>query len=467
MKQKKNIETDILVIGAGLAGMVAASRSSSLGLKTVQAGNSSVLFFASGLFDLLGVYPVESGKMLTDPYSGIQKLQEDQPCHPYAKVSQNQIRASFEFVRNFLQSAGLSYHFPGHSAGQLPDRLPDGLPDHLPDHYSGQSNTKILTSVGTLKPTYMVPETFLKGCDLHRQEKKLLIVDFKGLRGFSARQAASGLGMEKGGIATLSIDLPQNINGLNPVPLAKLFENPEFVQDLADKICTFDQRADLVGMPAICGIRNSMEILKAIEAQTGKGVFEIPGMPPSIPGLRLKNAFEKQLSGCPANNQADNPVKFLSNAKVVFQAMEGDTFILKAVNDHHETGIRAGCVILASGRFPWGGLFATRNNILETVFNLPVFQPDKRDDWHRLNFFDPKGHRINRAGLETDDQFRPLIKKGNQEKASKGEPAFENLYAAGSILAHNDWVRLKSGAGVSCVSAVTAVNNFYEKNQLK
>ena len=427
MKIQKNIDCDILVIGAGLTGMIAAARASNLGLRTVQTGNSSVLFFASGLFDLLGVYPIDSGKTLTNPYSGIKKLQYDQPEHPYSKISRNQIKASFQFMTDFLHSAGLKYHLSNHN------------------------NKKILTSVGTLKPTYMVPETFSKGCDLHMKEKNLLIVDFKGLRGFSAKQAAAGLGMKNGEIYTLSIDIPENTGGLNPVHLAKLFESREFIQGLADKILAFSGRVDIVGMPAICGIHNSFEIVKEIETRTGMDFFEIPGMPPSIPGLRLKNAFEKKLS--------NSYVTFLSNAKVFLNALDGDHFVMQAVNDNFETRIRARCVILASGRFPGGGLFAQRNIVLETVFNLPVFQPEIRDQWHQLNFFDPKGHMINRAGLETDDMFRPLDKTG--------KPAFENLYASGSILAHNDLARLKSGAGVSCVSAYTAVNSFYEKNYLK
>nr|WP_291462398.1 glycerol-3-phosphate dehydrogenase subunit GlpB [Desulfobacula sp.] len=427
MKIQKNMDCDILVIGAGLAGMIAAARASNLGLKTIQTGNSSVLFFASGLFDLLGVYPIDSGKILTDPYSAIKKLQYDQPGHPYSKVSQDQIKESFQFVTDFLNSTGLKYH--------------------LSDH----NNKNILTSVGTLKPTYIVPETFSKGCDFDRGKKNLLIVDFKGLRGFSAKQAAAGSGMKNGDVCTLSIDVSENPGGLNPVHLAKLFESREFIQKLSEKILRFSERIDLVGMPAVCGIHNSLEIVNEIESRTGMDVFEIPGMPPSIPGLRLKNAFEKKLS--------TSHVTVLNNAKVVFHAMDEDCFILQAVNDNFETKIRTQCVILASGRFPGGGLFARRNIILETIFNLPVFQPKTRDLWHQLNFFDPKGHMINQAGLETDDRFRPLDKTG--------KPAFENLYAAGSILAHNDWTRLKSGAGVSCVSAYTAVNSFYEKNYLK
>ncbi|MDA3791358.1 MAG: glycerol-3-phosphate dehydrogenase subunit GlpB [Desulfobacula sp.] len=424
MKIKRNIDCDVLVIGAGLAGYIAAARASHLGLKTIQAGNSSALFFASGLFDLLGVFPIDSVKILTKPYSAIKKLQSDQPEHPYSKISQNQIQESFQFLTDFLSSSGLNYQLPG------------------PD------NKQILTSVGTFKPTYMVPETFSKGCDLHKYGKNLLIVDFKGLKGFSARQAASGLGGKKGKTYTLSIDLPENNGSLNPVHLAKLFENKNFIQRLSDKIIEFSGKADIVGMPAICGIHNSLDIVKSLTKKIGMDVFEIPGMPPSIPGLRLKNAFEKKLS---------NPhVNFLSNAKIVFHAMEKDHFILQAINDNFETRIKAKGVILATGRFPGGGLFAKRNIVIETIFNLPVFQPETRDLWHQLNFFDAKGHMINQAGLETDDTFRPLDKTG--------KPAFENLYSAGSIIAHNDWARLKSGAGVSCVSAYTAVNSFYKKN---
>ena len=423
MKIQKNTDCDVLVIGAGLTGMIAAARASCLGLNTIQTGNSSALFFASGLLDLLGVYPMDSGKIIKDPYSGIKKLQSDQPEHPYSKISQKQIRDSIQFLTNFLNSAGLNYHL------------------------SGPGNKQILTSVVTFKPTYAVPETFSNGCDLQRQEKNLLIVDFKGLRGFSAKQAASGLQKRKGKTYTLSIDLPGNKNGLNPVHLAKSFESKEFIQELSDKILHFSSKTQIVGLPALCGIHNSFDIVKTLEKKIGMAVFEIPGMPPSIPGLRLKNAFEKKLSNLNAT--------FLSNAKVAFQSMKGDHFILQAVNDNLKTRIKARCVILASGRFPGGGLFAKRNMVLETVFNLSVFQPDTRSQWHQLDFFDSKGHGINQSGLETDDTFRPLDKKG--------KPVFENLYAAGSILAHNDWARLKSGAGVSCVSAYTAVNSFYKK----
>ncbi len=133
--------------------------------------------------------------------------------------------------------------------------------------------------------------------------------------------------------------------------------------------------------------------------------------------------------------------------------VKDNQFILNAATQNMNTRITTKGVVLASGRFPGGGLHAQREMITETVFNLPVCQPEKRSQWYQLKFFNPNGHCINKAGIETDDAFKPVDKSKT--------PIFKNLYAVGSILAHNDWVRLKSGSGVSCVSAVTAVNDFY------
>jgi glycerol-3-phosphate dehydrogenase subunit B len=59
---------------------------------------------------------------------------------------------------------------------------------------------------------------------------------------------------------------------------------------------------------------------------------------------------------------------------------------------------------------------------------------------------------INQAGLQIDDSFRPLNDSGN--------PAFATLFAAGFILAHNDWMRLKCGADLAIATAYGAVNAF-------
>jgi len=133
------------------------------------------------------------------------------------------------------------------------------------------------------------------------------------------------------------------------------------------------------------------------------------------------------------------------------QASNG-CFILNIGTMKTDHTVRAGGVILASGRFIGKGLHADRKHIRETIFDLPVFQPADRASWHRDEFLDPRGHPINRAGLEIDNHFRPLDRSGR--------PAYETLFAAGSILAHQDWMRQKCGAGLAIASAYASVNAF-------
>ena len=113
--------------------------------------------------------------------------------------------------------------------------------------------------------------------------------------------------------------------------------------------------------------------------------------------------------------------------------------------------IQATAVLLATGRFMGGGLEADRQAVRESVFNLPVHQPERRDDWHREDFLDRRGHPVNRAGLQTDAFFRPID--------AAGRPVHPRLFAAGSILAHQDWIRMKCGSGLAFATAYAAVES--------
>jgi glycerol-3-phosphate dehydrogenase subunit B len=95
-------------------------------------------------------------------------------------------------------------------------------------------------------------------------------------------------------------------------------------------------------------------------------------------------------------------------------------------------------------------LHADRHGIRETIFNLPVHQPSERALWHERNFFHPSGHAVNRAGVAVDGDFRPVD--------GSGKPLYDNLFAAGTILAHQDWMRQKCGSGLSIATAYGAVH---------
>ena len=74
--------------------------------------------------------------------------------------------------------------------------------------------------------------------------------------------------------------------------------------------------------------------------------------------------------------------------------------------------------------------------------------------WHSERFLDPRGHPLNSAGVEVDDYFRPVDDKKNL--------IHENLFAAGTILAHQDWMRMKCGSGIAIATAYAAVEAFSE-----
>jgi glycerol-3-phosphate dehydrogenase subunit B len=130
-----------------------------------------------------------------------------------------------------------------------------------------------------------------------------------------------------------------------------------------------------------------------------------------------------------------------------------DRLLVRIVGrEGNEELIEARGILLTTGRFMGGGLAAGLNGIRETLLDLPVHQPESREGWHREHFFHPGGHPVNRAGLLVDEHFRPL--------GRNGECAFQNVFAAGSILAHQDWVREKSGAGLAIATAWGAVEAF-------
>ena len=150
-------------------------------------------------------------------------------------------------------------------------------------------------------------------------------------------------------------------------------------------------------------------------------------------------------------------VRLFSESLVVSAGLNPQEAIsLQVSHLQQEVEITSQAVVLATGRFIGGGLNASRNGIRETVFDLPVHSPSRRSNWHHSDFLDLRGHPLNSCGIQTDPFFRPLNRSG--------EPAHERLYAAGSILAHQDWIRMKCGAGLALSTALAAVEAYQQIN---
>ena len=420
------INCELVVIGAGMAGMASALFASDRGISTVQVGITSGIIFASGLIDLMGVHPIGDGKIWKNPWKAIDALIHDIPNHPFARINRQDIQKGLEEFLVFMKEAGLSYH------------------------RHQKRNAEVIMPVGTIKHTYCVPRTMWNGVLALKEKRPCLIIDIRGLRGFSARQITETLRASWPALRHARISFP-NTDHLEEVytePIARSLALSENRKALAQIVISHVKDARMVGFPALFGINDSVEIYRDLQDLIGVPIFEIPTMPPSITGLRIKETFETQLP--------KKGVRLLLQKKVLKVHRNKGGFVLDIGGSDTEYTVKAKGIILASGRFLGRGLHADRKQIRESIFDLPVHQVGERTKWHRHNFLDPKGHLINMAGLEIDDSFRPL--------GASGQPAFKSLFAAGSILAHQDWMRMKCGSGLAIATAYGAVNAFKEQS---
>lgn len=413
---------DVAVVGAGMAGMAASLFAGERGLSCIQLGNGGGLAFASGLLDLLGVHPLRDRRTWTSPFEALQALANDEPEHPLSRVHPSSIRAAFEAFVAALDGARLPYAKLGHA------------------------NRRVPTAIGTVKTTFGIPQSMKAGATALDEKRPCLVIEFRGLREFSARQFVQAMGERWPGLRDACITCPGSGTAaeLHAVHLARALDERDIRERTIALVKPLLRDAEAVGVPAILGLSRAADVHAEFERALGVPVFEIPMMPISVPGMRLRAALEAAVAirGVQRHNRA------------IVRAIAFDDEGATLTFDHggHDTRcarVVAKTVILATGRFIGRGLVAARDRVREPILDLAVEQPGPRDEWHRRDFLDPSGHPINRAGVRTDVAWRPL--------AANGDPASPRLFAAGSILAKQDWMREKCGAGLAIATAWAAM----------
>lgn len=419
MKEKTRvISTDLTIVGSGLAGFSASIFALNRNISTTQVGDSGAVTYTTGYLDLLGYHFPDSMELLADPWLGLQQLREIQPDHPLNNISGSEIRNAFSQVTDFLTACGIHYSQPG------------------------KKNLQALTPAGTLKPTLCLPETMLAGVEAFGRKKNTIIIDFKGLKGFSGRQVVANLKDRWPNLTTRRIEFPDARPGeLYPEPMARSLEVPRNREKLADLLKQTAGSCEYIGLPAILGIHKPDRVRKELERLTGKKIFEIPTMPPGVPGIRLREMFQQVFP--------EKGITLIPQQKVQNLTLHETSAKLELTDNLGPMVIEAKCVLLATGRFLSGGLQAGFHGLKESLLDLPVTQPKSRSDWYRKKYTDQSGHPVNQAGIEVDSSFRPL----NEEKMVFSR----NLFAAGSLLAHQDWIRGRCGAGLALGTAFKAV----------
>lgn len=417
------MKCELMIIGGGLAGMAASLFAADNGIKTFLAGSTRELYYASGLLDLMGVFPAAGENTFENPYEAVEKIRKEMPSHPYAKIPAADIKKSLERFAEVLNTGGLGYS------------------------REEEKNQLMITSMGTVKPSHLIPGSMMAGVRAYQEKTPCLIVDIDRMKGFSAKQIKETLTEEWPDISSATVSFPSLKGEVFAETVAVSLETPAVLEQFAASILPHIKTGKAVGLPAVLGMEKSAKVIETLETMLGVPVFEIPMLPPSLPGIRLRTVFESALK--------EKGVTLLAQKKILSVETAGSGGLIFTVgndDDREPLKVKADAAVLATGRFLGGGLKADYTTITETLFDIPVSQPESRQGWHSRDFFDTDGHPINTAGIETDELFRPL--------AGNGKPVVETLFAAGSIIAHNDWTRMKSGAGVAIATAYAAVNSY-------
>lgn len=395
---------DLIIIGTGLSGLMSAKTASDLGKRVLLVGKGmgSLTLFSNSI-DILG--EISDSIDLKD---GLSKWIDEHPFHPYSKVGLNGV---FEGISSFLSVFKSNYPFK----------------------IVGNRNVFIPTCGGTKRPTFMIPETMISG--ISSLEEKTLIVGFEGFRDFSANYIA-----RQNKWRGITIKIPEaKSHEISSIYISRLMERESFRETIAMEVKKNLKNESHIGFPAILGLHDPVKVKTDLEKRIGTYVFEIPTLPPSIPGLRIYNRFKEWLINKGVTIISGYQV---SNVSLNKGRCEGIFIQDKKISDFYS----ADNFILATGRFMGGGLIATRERIIEPIFDLPLIQPATPEEWFEKSFFDK--HPVHMAGISTDSSLRPLW--------SKGGFALENLWVAGTILSGHNFFYEKSKEGIEIATGYCA-----------
>ncbi len=264
---------DLLVIGAGLAGLQAAVSAAQAGARVrLIAKGLSATHWAAGTVDVLGYAPPTEGaapELVQRPLDSIAALPAD---HPYGMLGREGVASALETFTALTRELGVPYE--GSANGD---------------------NLLLPSPVGAPRPAFLAPRG-QRGGDLSRPEP-MLMVGFQGMRDFYPELIATNL--SKQGFAARAAFLPLSLlttqHDRNTVQLAYGMDDSLVTARLGKELKRLVKPGERIGLPAILGVVNHQRVLDDLRTQTGAAVFEIPTLPPSVPGFRLHAALRKHV----------------------------------------------------------------------------------------------------------------------------------------------------------------------------
>jgi glycerol-3-phosphate dehydrogenase subunit B len=384
---------DVIVVGAGLAGMTAAVRLAEAGARVlVLAKGVGATQLSGATIDVLGYAP----ERVDSPRAALASVPAE---HPYARVGVEGVAAALAWFKERFGYVG-----------------------------SLDENLLLPTAIGVPKPTALVPPSMSSG-DV-RGGLPVLAVGFRELRDVHASLLADGL--KSAGVTARALDLdvaPGERADNSSIGYARAFDSPGFLDEVVRAVRA--EAGERVAFPAVLGL--STPAWEAVADKLGRPVFEVPTLPPSIPGLRLTSALRGALGRAGGTLRLNN---------VVVGAERSGSHV-KALRVR--VGLRVvpmGCdwVVLATGGFASGGLeLSSRWEAREVALGLPVAGMPSGPRFSD-RYFDE--HGMSRVGIEVDGKLRP--------------DGLENVVVAGATLAGAMPWKEKSGDGISLATGYMA-----------
>lgn len=420
---------DVVVIGAGLAGLTAAIAAAESGARVhVLAKGHAATHWGPGGIDVAGI-PAAS-----TPRDGIRRL-AGQIGHPYAFLGDD-VAAALEWIRPHLAAGGIEY------LGDLDTPL-----------------QLVPTSIGGTRRAAILPAGQAAALSPWVAGERLVICGVAGFKDFWPEAIAASLSRERiweGGnrpasVIPVSVALPglAGRHNLNALEIARRFDDPAWrataIEAMARAIASVPGSGGRVALPAVLGIREHAAVLAAVQQRLPAAPFEMPLVPPSVPGMRLYAALRTALIRAGGRVQIGEMIERIEcDGRLV-------TAVVSAAAARTYT-VRTGALVIATGGIAGGGLVAERDGRLrEPLLGLPVEAPPA-DEWLAVDAFDPAGHPLEKAGIRTDAELRPV--------AADGASLFDNVRVAGSLLAGQRYIRERCGDGVALTSGWRAARSL-------
>lgn len=418
---------DLLVVGAGLSGLMAAYAAARQGLSVRVVGKGlGTLHWSAGTIDLLGYLASDQQDPVLHPLETLAGYLDEHPEHPLAHLQPDQIAETLDSFVALASEIGVPY------VGAE----------------NGQDNLLLPSPAGALRPTFLVPQAQAAG-DLNRAEP-MLIVGFKGMRDFFPLLIAENL--TKLGFQArpemLPMDLLTSRRDANTVHLAHELDDEARRKQLGRKLKTMVQPGERIGLPAVLGLDDHAQVIADLQEICGVPVFEIPTLPPSVPGIRLFKALENKLFGMGVRIEKGMEV-IAAHKQEPQNGTPGTVNWLESAATGRPMKHRAANFLLATGGILGGGFNSDADGrVWEVVLDLPLTIPQERGEWFESRFIGAGGHPVYKGGVMVNDDFQPV--------SAAGALLYQNVWVTGHMLAGADSIMERSLEGIAIASGMTA-----------